>query len=109
MPKPGRAPSRTPTKTGTATRPWTRPVTHRPTVPPPWNGSFAYVCNASDGQGVLEVRVRSHTSTGGERSHAPVVLPDKLVRGASQGGRRGSPRGATSVAAPGGCGGSGRP
>ena len=57
-----------------------RPETHQPTGRRPRRGRFVLVCNGSVWQDVIEVRVRSHTSTGGESSHAPVVLPDKLVK-----------------------------
>src|SRR5215831_20323143 len=95
--------------TGPQQKLWMASGTYPPTARRPRSGRFVHVCNGSAWQGVIEVRVRSHTSTGGEPSHAPVVLPDKLVEGASQGGRRGSPRGATSVAASGGCAGGSRP
>src|SRR5215813_14951611 len=101
--------TRTRTGTGPQRRLWMPPGTYQPTARRLRSGRFVHVCNGSVWQGVLEVRVRSHTSTGGEPPHAPVVLPDKLVKGASQGGRRGSPRGATSVAASGGCAGGSRP
>src|SRR6266480_1134485 len=71
---------RTRTKTGPQQRLWMRRGTHQPTARRPRSGRFVHVCNGSVWQGVIEVRVRSHASTGGEPTHAPVVLPDKLVK-----------------------------